>query len=146
MKVICRGGSIVLSGENNGYAQKFQWTATPSGGTFSNNKILNPTYTPPQTFTGQISLKLISTQEPGNVNCPVVADEMILTVNAPATAVAGTAVTACSNSQLTLPLDPQLLIMQVLYGLLMELELLLILLHLLQLPILLVPGKQAQSL
>ncbi|UJH91067.1 hypothetical protein LZ575_20790 [Antarcticibacterium sp. 1MA-6-2] len=95
---ICKGGSIVLSGENNGYAQNYEWTATPAVGEFSNNKLLNPTYNPPPAFTGTISLKLISTKQPGNVKCPVVADEMILTVNEPATAVAGTAITACSNA------------------------------------------------
>lgn len=101
---MCKGGSIVLSGESNGYAQRYQWTATPAVGNFSDNKILQPTYTPPATFTGTISLKFVSTKEPGNVNCPVVADEMILTVNAPpaiSTQPSATPQTLCPNAAAT---------------------------------------------
>ncbi|TXE05781.1 T9SS type A sorting domain-containing protein [Gelidibacter salicanalis] len=101
---ICMGGSIALSGENNGYANKFNWTANPAVGAFSNSTDLKPTYTPPASYTGIIKLSFISTQEPGNVNCPVVADEMILTVNAPPAITAQPSIasqTLCLNTAAT---------------------------------------------
>ena len=93
---ICKGESIALSGEASGYVNKFKWSA--STGSFSDDQSLNTIYTPPTNFSGNVTITLETTKTKGNPSCPTVDDQMILTVNAPATAVAGTAVTACSNA------------------------------------------------
>jgi len=86
---------ITLNGSQTGYATNVLWSA-PSG-TFGSSGNTVTTYTPTIT-SGTVTLTLSSTKQPGNISCPLVSDQMILTVYPVPTAVAGTAVTACSNS------------------------------------------------
>jgi gliding motility-associated-like protein len=54
------------------------WSATPNVGSFDDNTLVNPVYTPPTTTTsGNITLKLSAT---GNAPCSLVEDEFILTI------------------------------------------------------------------
>ena len=98
---ICEGSSYMLSNADaSGYINEnfISWSATPSGsGSFNDNTLLNPTFTP-TISSGTITLTLKSTKTKGNFNCSDLSDPMTLTVNAPATAVAGTAVIACSDA------------------------------------------------
>ncbi|WP_034922637.1 beta strand repeat-containing protein, partial [Gillisia sp. CAL575] len=86
---------ITLNGSQTGYATNVIWSA-PSG-TFGSPGNPVTTYTPTIT-SGTVTLTLSSTKKPGNISCPLVSDQMILTIYPVPTAVAGTAVTACSNA------------------------------------------------
>ena len=79
---ICVGDTYTLSGTKSGYAQKVLWTSSPSTGTFSNSTSLTSTYSPAIT-SGTVTLILTTTKTKGNPSCPLVSDEMILTVNQP---------------------------------------------------------------
>ncbi len=102
-QIICAGGSIDLTGALLGAASSAKWSASPaSSGTFSNIDESNAKATFTPTITGPITLTLTPNTPGGTCSGGVRTDQMILTVNAQATAVAGTAITACSNAAINI--------------------------------------------
>ena len=80
-------------------ANALVWTASKPGTFTPDNNSLNPTFKPNASVTGSIILTLQSTKSPSNQSCKSLTSTMNLTVYGPPTAVAGTAVATCSNSQ-----------------------------------------------
>ncbi|MEY4604153.1 MAG: hypothetical protein RIT43_1445, partial [Bacteroidota bacterium] len=87
---VCPGGTITLAGAVGGAATTGSWSA-PSG-SFSNANSLTSTYTPSAT-SGTITLTLTSNDPAGP--CPVVTDQMVVTINPLPTPNAGTDVSYC---------------------------------------------------
>ncbi|MBI2967611.1 MAG: hypothetical protein HYY40_07340, partial [Bacteroidetes bacterium] len=99
--VICQGSTYTLSGSLGGGASTVSWT-TSGTGAFSNPNSPTATYTPSAAdiSAGSVTLTL-TTNDPAGP-CPTVTDFMVLTINQPATANAGSDATICSGTTHTL--------------------------------------------
>jgi len=71
------------------------WDDGGIGGSFDDNTVLKPVYTPPAGFTGTLTLTLTAN---GNGSCSAVSDNMELTVHAEPTADAGSNEEICEGS------------------------------------------------
>ena len=71
------------------------WDDGGAGGNFDDNTSLNPIYTPPAGYVGNITLTLTAT---GNSSCADVSDNMNLSVVLPPSANAGTDEETCQDS------------------------------------------------
>jgi gliding motility-associated-like protein len=96
-QTVCAGGTITLAGVIGGGASSATWSA-PSG-TFSNASSLTSTYTPTIT-SGTVTLTL-TTNDPAGP-CLAVTDQLIVTVNQPATANANVDQTICAGGTINL--------------------------------------------
>jgi hypothetical protein len=95
----CINTSVTLSGSSLGTnATSAAWSIISGGGTLSSTaqtgNPANVTYTPANGYTGSVTLRLTTNTFNG---CPAI-DDRIITVYPLATAVAGTALSTCSNS------------------------------------------------
>lgn len=100
-QTICSGGTVVLSAARGGSATSSVWT-TSGDGTFDDVTSLNAVYTP---GSGDISAKLvtltITTNDPAGPCLPV-QDDVVITIDAAATAEAGAIQTICAGEDITL--------------------------------------------
>ncbi|MGZ3902915.1 MAG: T9SS type B sorting domain-containing protein, partial [Bacteroidia bacterium] len=100
-QTICFGDSVHLAGVTGGSASSATWTG--GTGTFSPDPItLNSSYFPTSadSAAGTVTLTL-TTNDPAGV-CPAVNDQMIITINQPATANAGANQTICYGTSVIL--------------------------------------------
>ncbi|CAN5730107.1 hypothetical protein BH10BAC2_BH10BAC2_15910 [soil metagenome] len=100
--ILCKGASaLTLSGAGfAGSATSAAWSVTSSGGgtlstTAQTASPSTATYTPVSSFTGTITLTLTSNATGG---CSAATGTRTININDAATAVAGSAITTCSNS------------------------------------------------
>lgn len=97
---VCSDGSYVLAGATAANYSDIEWT-TSGDGSFSDNSILNPEYTPGTNdiTSGTVTLTLTAA---GLGTCSDVTDQVALTINAAATAVAGVDGEICESETFTL--------------------------------------------
>lgn len=100
-QTICSDGTATLAGSFGGSAGSATWT-TAGDGTFSDASALNATYTPGATdiANGTVTLTL-TTNDPAGP-CIAVADAIVITIDAAATADAGVDQTLCAGQTATL--------------------------------------------
>lgn len=97
----CINTAIQLTGSISGGATTGTWTASVTGGSFSENATtLSPIYTPPLNFTGTITFTLTSADP--ITPCPAKTTSVLVVFNAQATATAGTYNPICKNGSLQL--------------------------------------------
>jgi gliding motility-associated-like protein len=98
---ICEGSSLTLVSAFASNYISLLWTSSGSG-TFSDPTVMNPTYYPSfsDIINGTVSLLLTAA---GNVPCPNVSDQMILTISRSPLVYAGDDATICGNSSYTVP-------------------------------------------
>ncbi|MBI2966991.1 MAG: gliding motility-associated C-terminal domain-containing protein [Bacteroidetes bacterium] len=98
---VCAGTTYTLSGIIGGGATSATWT-TSGTGTFNNPNSLTATYSPSASdiTMGSVTLTL-TTNDPAGP-CPAVNDQMVITINAAATANAGSDAAICAGSTYTL--------------------------------------------
>ncbi len=90
-----------MAGSIGGAATSATWTSSVAGGSFAPNATtLNAVYTPPSGYTGNITMTL-TTNDPAGACGPAI-DQMIITINPPATVNAGSDQTICAGSTVTL--------------------------------------------
>lgn len=98
---ICSGSTVALTGSFSGSASSVTWSTTGSG-TFFPTTGISSTYTPSAAdITAGSVVITITTNDPAGP-CPSATDNMIITINAPATVNAGADVTVCEGSTATL--------------------------------------------
>ncbi|MBN4072204.1 gliding motility-associated C-terminal domain-containing protein [Flavobacteriales bacterium AH-315-E23] len=98
---LCSGTSYLLPGVIGGSTASVTW-ATTGTGTFDNNTLVTPTYTPSAADDAAGSVKLsISSNDPAGP-CPIITDTMILTIDPIAIMSAGANDTICSDLTYTL--------------------------------------------
>ncbi len=100
-QTICSGSTVTLAGAFGGGATGASWT-TSGDGSFDNANLPNAVYTPGASdiAAGNVTLTF-TTNDPAGPCLPA-TDDVIITINAPATAVAGAPQTICSGSTVTL--------------------------------------------
>lgn len=99
-QTICSGSTVTLSGSIGGSASTGTWTG---GGSFSpNSTTLGATYTPSaaELTAGTATLTLTTNDSTGS--CGAVNDQIIITINSPATVNANSNQTICAGSTVTL--------------------------------------------
>ncbi|NUO00008.1 MAG: hypothetical protein HUU01_05265, partial [Saprospiraceae bacterium] len=95
-QAVCGVTPITLSGVRGGSLTSSVWTASVPGGVFTPNaNALNATYTPPP-GTNQVVLNLNASDPSGA--CPVVSDQLILSIQEPAIVSAGADQPLCPGS------------------------------------------------
>ena len=101
--IICDGDIYLLSGSMGGGASSITWTSSGTG-TFDNATLLAATYTPsPADITGGTVTLTITTDDPDGAGpCVAANDQMVITINAAATAIAGSDATICAGEDHTL--------------------------------------------
>jgi gliding motility-associated-like protein len=100
-QTICGTSTAVLSGTPGGSATSATWSG--GAGTFSPNATnLNAIYTPSTAEISAGSVTLTLTSNDPNGPCPSVLDQVLITINQPATISAGIDQTICGNSTVTL--------------------------------------------
>ncbi|MDZ4704909.1 MAG: hypothetical protein SH848_13325, partial [Saprospiraceae bacterium] len=83
-QTICLGNTVTMAGSIGGAATSATWTSSVAGGSFApGTTTLNAVYTPPSGYTGNITMTL-TTNDPAGA-CPPAIDQMIITINPPAT-------------------------------------------------------------
>lgn len=98
---ICQGGTISLNDASaSGYSAVF-WTSSGSG-TFSNNELVSPTYSPSDEDVVNGSVNLILHGVSQAPCADTVSDQMTLTISTTPTAYAGPNVTICNGENYTL--------------------------------------------
>src|SRR5262249_16142992 len=98
-QTVCAGGAVALGGSIGGDATGAAWSA-PSG-TFSNASSLTSTYSPSIT-SGTVTLTLTTNDPDGAGPCLAATSQVVITVNAAATANAGAAQAVCAGGAVTL--------------------------------------------
>ena len=99
--VICEASSYLLAGVIGGSASSVTWTTTGTG-TFDNNALITPTYTPSIADISSGSVKLGITSNDPIGTCIAVSDTMILTIEPAAIANANVDDVICATSTYTL--------------------------------------------
>lgn len=74
---ICENGSVTLNGGGTGYSS-VQWTSTGNAGTFSNNRVLSPTFQLNSNFADEEVFLVIEAN--GGTGCDPVYDTVMLSV------------------------------------------------------------------
>ncbi|NVO20837.1 MAG: gliding motility-associated C-terminal domain-containing protein, partial [Bacteroidetes bacterium] len=97
-QTICEGSTATMSASASAYVT-LSWSTSGSG-SFNNNSILNPVYTPSSgdVLNSIVTLTLTATAVNG---CPAVNDQMIITINKAPVANAGSNATICQGSTYT---------------------------------------------
>ncbi|MEI6436323.1 MAG: T9SS type A sorting domain-containing protein, partial [Bacteroidota bacterium] len=94
---LCNGNSYQILDARATHYSSVLWTIdAPGTGTLANATTLTPTYTPLTGFSGTVTLTLTVTPM-GGTTCPVVTDQITLTVNLAPTVVAGANSAICSS-------------------------------------------------
>ncbi|MEY3425336.1 MAG: hypothetical protein RL679_694, partial [Bacteroidota bacterium] len=96
-QTICAGGTVTLAGTIGGSAAVGTWSA--ASGSFSSATSMSAVYTPTIT-SGTITITL-TTDDPSGP-CPLVSDQVVITVNPIATINAGIDQTICAGGTVTL--------------------------------------------
>ncbi|MFM9950245.1 MAG: PKD domain-containing protein [Saprospiraceae bacterium] len=95
-QAVCGVAPITLAGTRGGSVTSSLWTASLAGGVFTPNaSALDAIYTPPA-GAAQVILTLNASDPSGA--CPIVSDQMILSINEPAVVNAGTDQPLCLGS------------------------------------------------
>ncbi|MGZ4094330.1 MAG: T9SS type B sorting domain-containing protein, partial [Bacteroidia bacterium] len=100
-QIICYGSSVTLAGAISGAATNATWTG--GTGSFTPDSVtLGATYIPTSadSTTGSVTLTL-TTNDPAGI-CPAVSDQMIITINQPATINANADQTICYGNNVVL--------------------------------------------
>ncbi len=100
-QTICGNSTVTLAGTQGGSTTSATWSG--GTGTFSPNATtLNAVYTPSaaEINTGSVTLTLTSNDPTGP--CPSVSDQVVITINQPATVDAGIDQTICGSTPVTL--------------------------------------------
>ena len=97
---VCKGSSFQVSGATAVAATTLSWT-TAGDGSFNQQTILHPTYTPgaQDILHGSVKLKLFAI---GSVACPASADSLLLTIHAIPQVDLGKDTITCANLVVTL--------------------------------------------
>ena len=101
-QTICSGSTVTLAGSIGGGASSGTWSTSGSGTFAPNTTTLNAVYTPSigDVTAGTVTLTLTTNDPTGP--CPAVHDDMVVTINSPATVNANVDQTICSGSTVTL--------------------------------------------
>ena len=101
-QTICAGSTVTLSGSVGGGASSGTWSSSGTGEFAPNSSTLNAVYTPSlaDITEGTVSLTLTTNNPVGP--CEAVSDDMLVTIDPPATSNANIDQTICAGSTVTL--------------------------------------------